>query len=77
MPDRLLLILFQVPFAGALAERLFRRPTFYRTDVYHAFEQAIRSIVLEAANILTEHGIRPLTGDEARPILHEFYGDQP
>ena len=75
MPSKLFLILFQIPFVGAVAEKLLKPVTFYRTDIYHAFEQVIRSTVLETTNVLTaQEGIRPLTENEQRPLLHEFYG---
>jgi hypothetical protein len=74
-PGKLLLILFQVPFAGTIAEKLLKPPTFYRADIYHAFEQVIRSTVLETTNLLTaQEGVRPLTENEQRPLLREFYG---
>ncbi len=75
MPGKILLILFQVPFIGVIAEKLFRPPTFYRADIYHALEQAIRAAVLEAANLLTVQGMRPLAETEQRPLLREFYGN--
>ena len=74
-PGKFLLILFQIPCVGVVAEKLLKPATFYRADVYHAFEQIIRSTVLEATNVLTAHeGIRPLTENEQRPLLREFYG---
>lgn len=73
-PSKALLILFQVLYLGVLAERLLKPPTFYRADVYRAFEQAVRATVLEAANLLTNRGVRPLTETEQRPLLREFYG---
>ncbi len=72
-PSKFLLILFQVPYAGVIAERLFKPPTFYRTDVYHAFEQAVRAAVLEATHLLANQGIRTLAENEQRPLLREFY----
>lgn len=75
-PSRTLLILFQVPFVGAALERLWTPPTFYQTDLYHIFEQIIRSSILETTNLLTaEEGVRPLTETETRPLLQEFYGN--
>jgi len=74
-PGKLFLILFQVPFIGVVAEHLLKPATFYRTDVYHAFEQVIRRVVSDATHVLNAHdGIRPLTEQEERPLLHEFYG---
>lgn len=74
-PGKFLMILFQIPFVGVVAEKLLKPATFYRADVYHAFEQVIRSSVLEATNFLTaQEGIRPLTDNEQRPLLREFYG---
>lgn len=74
-PGKAFLILFQIPVIGVLAEKLLKPPTFYRADVYHAFEQVIRSTVLEATNFLTaQAGVRPLTENEQRPLLREFYG---
>lgn len=74
-PGKPLLILFQIPYLGAIAEKLLKPPTFYRADVYHAFEQVIRSTVLETTNLLTaQEGVRPLTENEQRPLLREFYG---
>jgi hypothetical protein len=75
MPGKFLLILFQVPLAGVIAEHLLRPSTFYRTDVYHAFEQAIRATILEATHRLANQGLRPLAENEQRPLLREFYGD--
>lgn len=73
MPSKAWLILLQMPFLGVIVETLFTPSTFYRTDILHAFEQAVRAIVLEAANLLTQRGIRPLTEQEQRPLLREFY----
>lgn len=74
-PGKAFLILFQIPVIGVLAEKLLKPATFYRADVYHAFELVIRSVVLEASNFLTvQEGIRPLTENEQRPLLREFYG---
>jgi hypothetical protein len=73
MPARVFLILFQVPIIGAGVERFLQPPTFYRTDVYYAFEQAVRSILLETTNLLAHQGIRPLAENERRPLLREFY----
>ena len=75
MPGRLLLVLFRVPFAGVLAEKLLRPPTFYRADVYRGFEEAVRATVLEAMDLLTGQGLRPLAENEVRPLLREFYGN--
>jgi hypothetical protein len=74
LPSAAVQVLFQVPFLGVVAERLFAPPTFYRTDLYVAFEQAIRSCVLEATNHLAQQGVRPLGETETRPLLREFYG---
>ncbi|MDQ4120038.1 MAG: hypothetical protein M3209_01045 [Acidobacteriota bacterium] len=73
-PSKALLILFQIPYVGVIAECLLKPVTFYRADVYRAFEQAVRATVLEAANRLTDRGVRPLTETEQRPLLREFYG---
>lgn len=72
-PGKTLLIFFQIPVIGAVAEKLLKPATFYRTDIYHAFEQIVRSSVLEATNLLAAQGARPLTGNEQRPLLREFY----
>ncbi len=73
MPNKFLLILFQVPIIGAIVERLLTPPTFYANDIYYAFEQTVRSSVLEAINLLRAQGIRPLTENEQRPLLREFH----
>ena len=73
MPSKVLLILFQIPVLGVGVERLFAPPTFYRTDIYYAFEQIIRSTLLEITNLLAHQGIRPLAENEQRPVLREFY----
>jgi len=73
MPSRLSMILFEVPYFGPMFERLTNPPTFYRTDAYEAFEQAVRGCVIEATNTLVPRGVRPLTADERRPLLQEFY----
>lgn len=73
MPGRLSLVLFQIPFIGVAVERIFSPPTFYRTDLYFALEQALRECVLEAANRLAQRGVRPLTANEQQPLLREFY----
>lgn len=44
-PGRCLCVLFQLPGIGVITERLISPPTFYRMDIYVAFEQAIRSCV--------------------------------
>ena len=73
MPGKLFLILFQIPMVGACAERLLAPPTFYRTDIYYAFEQIVRSTILETTNLLAHQGVRPLAENEQRPLLREFY----
>lgn len=73
LPPAAVQVLFQVPFLGVIAERLFAPPTFYRNDLYVAFEQAIRSCVLEATTRLAQQGVRPLNETETRPLLREFY----
>jgi len=73
MPSKLLLIFFEVPIFGVLAERLLAPPTFYRTDVYLAFEESVRECVIEATRILTQRGVRALNDAERRPLLREFY----
>lgn len=73
MPGRVLLVLFQIPFIGIVAERIISPRTFYRTDLYFALEQAIRESVLEATARLVQRGVRPLTANEQRPLLREFY----
>lgn len=75
LPSRFLIILFQIPVLGNLFEFLIVPPTFYQDDVYRVFEQSVRSSVLEASNALAQMDIeiRPLTLDEQRPLLEEFY----
>ncbi|MBK7394402.1 MAG: hypothetical protein IPI64_14090 [Chloracidobacterium sp.] len=73
MPSRLSMILFEIPYCGFIIERMISPPTFYRTDIYDALEQAIRGCVVEATNILANRGVRPLTQAEQRPLLREFY----
>jgi len=70
---KVFLILFQIPMLGAIIERLFAPPTFYRTDIYYAFEQIVRSTLLETTNLLAAQGFRPLAANEQRPLLREFY----
>jgi hypothetical protein len=73
-PGRILLTMFQVPYFGFIAEKLFRPATFYREDYHHAFERAIRETVLQATNRLTvQQNVRPLQENEARPLLRDFY----
>ncbi len=72
-PSRFSMVLFEIPYFGFIAERIISPPTFYRTDVYEAFEQAIRGCVIEATNVLVQRGVRPLTENEQRPLLREFY----
>ena len=67
------MILFQIPYLGAMLEKLVAPGTFHRTDVYHAFEEAIRHCVVEATQNLTNEGVRPVTENERRPLLREFY----
>jgi hypothetical protein len=73
MPSRFSMILFEIPYFGFIIERMISPPTFYRTDIYDALEQAIRGRVVEATNILENRGVRPLTQAEQRPLLREFY----
>lgn len=73
LPGRIFLILFQIPYFGVIAEQIIKPSTFYRTDLYYAFEQAVRSTILEATDLLAEQGLRPLTENEQRPLLPEFY----
>lgn len=73
MPSRLSMILFEIPYFGFIIERLISPPTFYRTDIYEALEQAIRGCVVEATHALANRGVRPLTQAERRPLLREFY----
>lgn len=72
-PGKALLILFQVPGIGAIIEQLLAPLTFYRTDIYYAFEQVIRSTILETTQLLTQQGLRPLDENEQQPLLREFY----
>lgn len=74
MPYKFWLILFQMPFLGVIAERLLMPPTFYRADIHRAFEQAVRTIVLEATRLIAELDTRELTEAETRPLLRDFYG---
>lgn len=73
-PGRVWMVIFQIPYLGIFAERAISTPTFYRTDIYFAFEQAIRLCVTEATDALADRGIRPLEENEQRPLLREFYG---
>lgn len=73
-PGRIWMVLFQIPLLGILAERTFLHPTFHRTDVYFAFEQAIQRCVAEATDTLAHRGVRPLADNEQQPLLREFYG---
>lgn len=73
MPSTVFLILFQVPVIGVMIEKLLSPSTFYRTDLYYAFEQAVRSTLLETTTLLAHQGIRPLADNEQRPLLREFY----
>lgn len=72
-PGTILRLLFQLPFAGVLIEKIVSPATFHRTDIYYALEQAIRGSVLEATDRLAQRGIRQLMGNEQRPLLTEFY----
>lgn len=67
------LILVQIPILGALFEGLIKPPTFYRTDVYYAFEQIVRSTLLETTNLIVHRGIQPLAENEQRPLHRGFY----
>ena len=69
------LVIGRVGGRGDLAEKLLRPPTFYRADVYRGFEEAVRATVLEAMDLLTGQGLRPLAENEVRPLLREFYGN--
>jgi hypothetical protein len=73
IPNKFFTVLFDIPFLGQIAERLFSPPTFYRNDVYLAFEQLMRAVMSETTNQLTQQGFRPLTANEQRPLLREFY----
>jgi hypothetical protein len=73
MPSRFSMILFEIPYFGFIVERAIAPPTFYRADMYEAFEQAIRGCVVEATNVLAQRGVRPLHPAEQRPLLREFY----
>ena len=73
MPEKAFLILFQIPVAGVIAEKLLKPPTFYRTDLFYAFEQIVRSTLRETTDLLARQDIRPLTENEQRPLLREFY----
>lgn len=73
MPSRTRLMLFEVPYLGRVLEGILAPQTFYRTDIYEGLEQAIRGCVVEATNALVARGVRPLTQNEQRPLLREFY----
>lgn len=73
IPNKFWIVLFDIPFLGQVAEQLFSPPTFYRNDVYLAFEQLMRATITETTNQLTQIGFRPLTEFEQRPLLREFY----
>jgi hypothetical protein len=72
-PGRSWMVVFQVPYLGVLAERVFSQPTFHRGDVYYALEQAIRVCVTGAMDTLADRGIRPLAQNEQPLLLREFY----
>jgi hypothetical protein len=66
--------LLAIPVLGALWERFFLPPTYYRIDTALMFQGAVHGAVLEVVDGFTKaNGIRALTDDERKPILRDFH----
>lgn len=72
-PSRLFLIILQVPVLGAVMEHFLVPPTFYREDIYYAFEQSVRSSLREATDLLDARELGEPNIVEQQPVLEEFY----
>lgn len=72
-PSKIFLIILQVPVLGAAMERFFIPPTFYREDIYYAFEQSVRSSLREATDLLDAQEIGGPNIVEQQPVLQQFY----
>lgn len=72
-PSRLMLIMLQTPLLGAALEHFLLPPTFYREDIYYAFEQSVRSSLREATDQLGAPELGEQNLVEQQPVLQEFY----
>lgn len=62
-----------IPLMGALYERLFNPPTYYRLDTALMFQESVRNAVMEVIGELrNEKGLRALTDEEAKPRLRDL-----
>jgi hypothetical protein len=60
----------EIPFLGAIYERIFRPATYYRIDTALMFQQAVHNAVLEAIDRVTDgKGLRGLSEFERKPVL--------
>jgi len=71
--SRTLLILYHTPVLGGLVRRVIEPTTFYRTDILHAFEQCVRSVVLEATALVNDEGPQVFREPEQPPLLEDLH----
>jgi len=63
-----------IPLFGALYERLFKPPTYYKMDTALMFQSVVHKVVTDVVEqLLSAKGLRPLTELEQKPIMREFY----
>lgn len=66
--------MLDVPYIGAIYERIFKPTTYYRMDTALMFQESVRRAVLDGVDELTKaKGVRSLTELERKPILKEFF----
>ena len=67
--------LLEIPLIGALYERVFSPPTYYRLDVALMYQESVRNAVMEVIGELRDaKGLRALTETEARPRIRDLAG---
>jgi len=63
-----------LPLVGMLYEWLFEPATYYRLDSMRMFQEAVHNAVLEVIDGMTAaKGLKVLSADERKPVMHQFY----
>jgi hypothetical protein len=66
--------ILQLPLLGPLYEQFFRPITYYRIDTSEMFQQAVRKVVMDVIDQVTEGGgVRPFTELERKPVMRDFF----
>lgn len=62
-----------IPVIGWLYDRLFNPNAYFRMDSAIMYQETVRRAVVEVVNaVKTEHGLKALTEDEAKPNLRDL-----